>query len=209
MKYIKMLGLAAVAAMAITAFAGAASASASELCSTNTSPCTGTKYGAGTTLEATSTSSVLTTSGGFINPVVTCTHSALKGSVTNAGGKGLNVVGTINSLTFTGCTYSGGKCTMTATGTSYLATGIATGGGNGILTVEKDTGGVPGASVSCEGLLTCDYSSSDISFSLTGGNPAKIVANKVLLSGGAFPCPTQASWTATWTVLKPSPLFLV
>lgn len=204
-----MLGLAAIAAMAITAFAGAASASASELCSTNTSPCTGTKYGVGTALEATSTSAVLTTTGGFINPTVTCTHSAVKGSVTNAGGKGSNVVGTINSLTFTSCSYSGGKCTVTSTGTPYLATGTATGGGNGTLTVENDGSGNPGASVACEGLPVCSYSSGDVSMSVTGGNPAKIVANKVLLTGGSFPCPTDATWTATYTVLKPSPLFIV
>ena len=42
MKHLKMLGLALLAAAALTALLGAGTASATELCSTNTSPCTGT-----------------------------------------------------------------------------------------------------------------------------------------------------------------------
>lgn len=41
MKQVKMLGLAAVAALGLMAIVGAGSASATELCSSNTNPCGG------------------------------------------------------------------------------------------------------------------------------------------------------------------------
>jgi hypothetical protein len=51
MKYLKMLGLAAVAAMALTAVLGASSASAATfLCKTNANPCP-EHYPTGTTLS--------------------------------------------------------------------------------------------------------------------------------------------------------------
>jgi hypothetical protein len=47
MKYLKMLGLAVVAAAALSAFMGAGSASATVLCTTNSTPC-GTSHTEGT-----------------------------------------------------------------------------------------------------------------------------------------------------------------
>jgi hypothetical protein len=72
MKRLKALGLAAVAAMALTAFLGAGSASATVLCTTTTTPCdshidqiefsaksatSGKEYSTGGTEEATCTGS--------------------------------------------------------------------------------------------------------------------------------------------------------
>jgi hypothetical protein len=213
MKHLKIIGLAAVAAMAITAFA-AASASASELCSTNTSPCTGTMYMPGTAVSASSTSAVLTTSGGLVNPTVTCKKSSTGGETTTTGGVGTTVNGSLSSLTFSECTHNlasppENTCTATAVNLPYLAKGTATGGGNGTLKVESGGKGNPGAKVECKGLPTCTYSAASVTLDVTGGNPATVVANKEALSGGAFPCPPNAQWTATYTVNAPKPVFLV
>jgi hypothetical protein len=100
MKYLKMLGLAAVAAMALTAFL-AASASATEIYSN------GVTQGAGTTIESTlkaTTSALLKDTGGSTND--TCTGSTVSGKTANAGGSGVNVTGSISSLAFTGCTHT-------------------------------------------------------------------------------------------------------
>jgi hypothetical protein len=82
MKYVKMLGLAAVAAAALMAFVGAGTASATELFK-------GTeKMGVGSTLEGSlksGTSALLSTTDE--NTIVdTCTKATVAGKVTNAGG---------------------------------------------------------------------------------------------------------------------------
>jgi hypothetical protein len=106
MKYLKMLGLAAVAAMALTAIIGAGTASATELYK-YTTPSANDTLGAGTAIEATlkgGTSALLKDTGGSTND--TCTGSTVGGTITNSGGSGLAVSGTITTLDFTGCTHT-------------------------------------------------------------------------------------------------------
>lgn len=85
MKYLKMLGLAAVAAAALMAFAGAGSASATVLCHGEESPCT-TAWTKGTEIEFQITSGTtarwFTTQGITINE---CSSGSLRGTITNAG----------------------------------------------------------------------------------------------------------------------------
>jgi len=104
MKYLKMLGLAAVAAMALTAFLGAGSASAQTLW-TYTTPSANTGIATGTELVSTletGTSALLQDTLGGVND--TCTGSEVKGAIstnttTDAGGA-------ISALTFTGCSHT-------------------------------------------------------------------------------------------------------
>lgn len=211
MKHLKILGLAVVAAMALAAFAGASTASATELCSTNTSPCTGTKYGSGTTVHTVLKSSTVAT---LTNPItnVTCTESTTHGTTTNAGGKGVAVTGKITTFTFGGCKTSGGTpCTVTSVnvGTGYNASIAATGGGNGTLTVTSSNVGNPGAKVECGILINCTFTTASAALGVTGGNPAIAKANAIpLLRAGGF-CPSEAKWDAEYEVLQPKPLFIV
>lgn len=210
MKYVKMLGLAAVAAMALAAFAGAGTASATELCSTNTSPCSGTKYLSGTKVAAslkTGTTAVLTAGFGSVS----CTKSSMAGSTSTNGSATETVKGSITSLTFEGCTGPFGEsCTNPkAEGLPYAAEIHATGGGNGTLTVS-------GAKVvvECGFTVNCRFSVATASLTVTGGNPnATAAASKIALTPESIPghenCPTSATWTATYTVTAPSPLFVV
>src|SRR5690348_12477967 len=99
MKYIKMLGLAAVAAAALMAF-GAGSASATELYSTGVTVNAGTVLKS--SLETGTTATLSTTDGSSI--VDTCTGSTVEGPVdTYTGG---DVTGSITSLGWSGCTFT-------------------------------------------------------------------------------------------------------
>src|SRR5918994_4037099 len=91
MKYIKMLGLLAVAAAALMAFAGTASATVLEG--------SGGNLPSGTKIDSTGTNAVL--QAGF--STITCEHSEVDGKTSNAGGAGESVEGSITNLSFTLC----------------------------------------------------------------------------------------------------------
>jgi hypothetical protein len=204
MKHLKILGLALVAALAVMALAGAASASAkSILCSTNTNPCTGTKYGTGTKLTSNLKSGTVATLTTSIGNVV-CKKSTVSGVTTNGEG-----TGEITGLTFTECSLGSTSCTVSAVNLKYSATAITGTGGNGTLTVTPGSGiGNPGASVVCGSFINCTFSSSDISLGVTGGNPAIISANGVVLNRSGGICPSTSTWDAEYEVTSPKPLFL-
>jgi hypothetical protein len=203
MKHIKMMGLAIVAALALMAIAGAASASASAvLCSTNTNPCTGTKYGSGTKISAqlkSGTHATLTTS--VTN--VTCTKSTVGGVTNTAEGHG-----EITGFTFSGCTATsnGSACTVKTLNLNYTATANP-----GSLTITPGPkGGNPGATVECpNAFINCTFTTSSITLSVTGGNPAIITASNEPLQREGGLCPSEAKWDATYEVTSPKPLFLV
>jgi hypothetical protein len=202
MKYLKMLGLVAVLVMAMAAF-GAGTASATKLCSVNTSPCpAGNTYGKGTAIKTQLVPGATSTmSSGFVN--ITCTESTMSGKTTSEGGSGA-VLGEISSATWKGCTSSLGSCTASALKTPWPAE-VTGSGGNGTLSVQH-----PGAKFTCGG-TTCEYEASKASLSVSGGNPAKAKASNISLSkiGGGFLCSSTASWSGEYEVTSPKPLFIV
>jgi hypothetical protein len=120
MKHLKMLGLAAVAAMAVMAFIGAASASATVLC--ENTPAAGTdcsntvKINTSIDFSVERGTSVILT-GPFGEIIDTCTGSTAKGPVTDPGGTTTTVKDSFETvaggeLTFSGCT----KTTTVITG---------------------------------------------------------------------------------------------
>lgn len=204
MKHLKMMGLAIVAALAVMAMAGAGTASASgTACTTNTTPC-GSLLANGTKITAqlkAGTDAVLTTNIGN----VTCLKSTVGGVLNTAN----PAHGEITSLTFTECTLNGNICTVKATPPPYTVTGIATGGGNGDLTITQKTGGnVPGASVECGIFINCTFSSGDITLGFTGGTPPIIKAASVPLSRSGGICPSTSLWDAEYEMTSPKTLFL-
>ena len=107
MKYLKMLGLAAIAAMGLMAFLGASSASATVLCPTT--PAAGTDcsapLGVGAELDfSVEETARLKTSGG--TTIATCTEGTSKGPIGSAGSTTSTVSGNISELTWGGCTTS-------------------------------------------------------------------------------------------------------
>jgi len=202
MKFLKMIGLCLALALATMAL-GAGTASATKLCSVNTSPCpAGNTYGKGTSIKTQLVAGTVSTmSSGFTT--VTCTESTMGGKTTSEGGAGA-VTGEISSATWKNCTSGLGSCTASALKTPWPAE-VTGSGCNGTLTVQH-----PGAKFTCAG-TTCEYEASKASISVTGGNPAKAKASSISFSkiGGGFLCSSTASWSGEYEVTAPKPLFIV
>lgn len=202
-KNMKIMGLCLLGAIAAMAFLGAGTASATKLCSINTSPCpAGNTYGKGTAIKAqlvAGTKSTMTS--GFVN--ISCTESTISGKTTNEGGAGA-VTGSISSVTWKGCTSGLGACTASALNTPWPAE-VTGSGGNGTMSISG-----AGGKFTCGG-TTCEYSASKASVSVSGGNPATIKASNISFSkvGGGFLCSSTASWSGTYEATAPKPLFIV
>ena len=138
MKYLKILGLAAVAAMALTAFMGAGTASATQLYK-YTTPSANDKLGVGTTILSSlesGTSALLKDTGGLAND--TCTASEVHGTITKdtSSSPAVNPQGAITTLSFTGCSHT----------TNVLA--------NGSLEIKNIAGTTNGTVISKEARVT-------------------------------------------------------
>ncbi|HEV7753926.1 MAG TPA: hypothetical protein VGO71_20400 [Baekduia sp.] len=216
MRNLKTLGLAVISVLALVAFAGATTASATRLCSTAGTPCAA-PYASGTTFNAklkTGTNAVLTTSGGASNPTLTCTTSTVQLVSSSAGGgAGVNVTGNLTGLTFSGCTSvnpAGCSSSATVTGLPKSGTIAWTSGNNGTLTVNAPT-----VSFTCTILgfpVNCSFGGSgSVSGTVTGANPAGVkFTNQSIASTGGFGCPTAAVWNAEYvlTAVSGSPTAL-
>jgi hypothetical protein len=186
MKHVKVLALAAVATMAVLAFAGAGSASATVLCEANEDPC-GEPLPAGTVLKG-ETEEAGTYEGGELKG--TC-KSSFVAKTTNGGGKESPVTAEITSLTFSSCT---GSCaTVKAANLPYAASMEATGEGNGKMLVQKGSGGgEPAVEVTCGKESPCRYGAPTETWKLEGGHPAhlrrEVIRTKIF---GPASCPIQ------------------
>jgi hypothetical protein len=210
MKYVKMLGLAAVAAAALMAFVGAGTASATVLCNTETSPCTGTKYGVGQKIESHlkgGTEAVLVA--GFAT--VKCTTSVVNGAVTAAGSSSATVVGNITTLDFTNC-----NCTVAALENADKTFGQLeihyTSSGDGTLTGKNSR-----VTINCSG-VSCIFGTAATGTTIgtvTGAKIATLKAEAKLpyVAGDAsnFICTAGSgtgSWTANYEVTNPENLYV-
>ena len=201
MKYLKILGLAAVAAMALMAFAGAGTASAAGvLCSTATTPCT-SKWAVGTTLEfslKTGTSAKLTTTD--TATLATCTSSTLTGTLTeNPNATTKNATGSVAKagLTWGGC----------------LVTTTTLEGG----TLEVEAGSAGAGTVRAKGFQitintgafgSCTYTAGTGTHlgTLSEGSAgtATLSINAVVSKLAGVLCPPSARWIAEYTLTKPT-----
>ncbi len=198
MKYIKMLGLAAVAAMALMAF-GAGTASATELYQLKTGA-NAVTLGKGTTIDASLTGSAKLEAGGEV--LDTCTGGTVDGVVDNPGSSTTTVSGPINELTWTGCTK---PTTTVKTGAleihySSNTNGTVTGSGS-----EVTINGIFGTS--------CVYGTgagTDLGTLVGATGPhahATLAINtSVPRVSGGFLCPSTAVWNANYTVTSPTGL---
>jgi hypothetical protein len=200
MKYLKMLGLAAIAGAALMAFIGAGTASAAggALCSTATNPCT-SRWATPTAMEfslSSGTSSKLTDTSG--NTLDTCTSSTISGSLTSNPGGATPASGTNSSITWGGCTVTtdtilpgGWKVESGSGGSGKLTSNIK---------IEWTTSLFGGT---CSFVIDTGVSLGTI---VTGiGSAVKAVYNAILRkSSGGFLCPETTKWTAEYVLTKPS-----
>jgi hypothetical protein len=185
MKHLKILGLFVMAAAALMAFAGSASAA------TFTSPA-GTEYTGA--IDATAESSLLLEAG-FAE--ITCTESTIQGTVTT--NDNTEASGPFTSVSYSGCGQSTVD-TLSSTGT---------------LTIKKSNHEVRGSGVevtTSEFGISCVYglgAGTKIGTASQNGETVtmKIEANLPKISGGFF-CASPASWHGTYLVTEPHPSFI-
>lgn len=203
MKYVKMLSLAAVAAMALTAFVGAAPASAaSVLCSTATNPCApvAARWPLGTSLDfslKSGGSAKLITTGGATLDTCTGGGTTVAGKLESDATKGTNAKGNVSALNWETCTVT----------TKTLKTGglevEAGASGNGTV---KSYGEFQ-VTVNTVLFGSCIYgvTAGATLGTLKEGNPAAFVANAVAVKlGGEAACPETTKWTGEYTLTSPA-----
>jgi hypothetical protein len=201
MKSMKMLGLAAVAAMALTAAIGASSASATVLCTTTSTPC-GSSWHIDTveaSLQAGSTATLRSTTPSFL---VTCSSSNVTATKKATGSLTTTWVGVVTAagLTWGGCT----DITKTLAGGELEVHHIA-GSHNGEVTARGFEITVFRMSV------TCTYGAGGglAIGTLTGGHSATMRINSVISKvAGSFLCPSDIVWEGEYTVTNHTKLYV-
>lgn len=207
MKYLKMFGLAAIAALGLMAFVGSSSASADVLCTTNTTPvcASGWVVKEIKTSLTPKTSAVLATTAG--EELVTCTESSVSGTVEKQG-KGVEPEGPISSLSFGGCNHT---TTTIKNGRLKVETRISINSEKKEVHTNTVTASESEVTVAILG-LTCTYGpgANPISIGdLTVGEPATIdVGTVVNRTAGGFLCPSTAKWTASYEVTNHKGLWI-
>jgi len=207
MKYVKMLGLAAVAAAALMAFVGASTASATVLCKTagtseGTTCPANQAYPAGTSIHAVNSGiTKLTTE--FLN--IECEESTVEGSTNNEGSATETVTGAISILTFSKC-----NCEVVVLKKGTLEVHWTANTNNGTLTSS-------GAEVTAQctvpliGKVHCIYATSATNLgTATGGAEATMDISSADIPRLATSslCDKTANWDATYKVTSPKPLFI-
>jgi hypothetical protein len=196
MKYLKMLGLAAVAAMALMAF-GAGTASATTLFTNSTKT---VSYASGTEISASLTKGTSATlTGPEKETLDTCTGSTVTGKTSATSATQLS--GNISALTWSSCsnptnTVALGSLSIEWTsGTSGTVRGKST---------EVTVSGIFGVS--------CTYGTGTGTHlgTITGGTEPKlnIAAVGLVKTAGSFVCPSTAGWDAEYTVTTPHALYV-
>jgi hypothetical protein len=187
MKYIKTLGLLAVAAAALMAFAG--TASATYLTSTG-----------GATPSITATAGPTSLDGAF--STVTCQSSEVASAV-GAHGAGVPASGKVTTLDFRECNF---PVTVDPAKMGTLSVHGTTTTGNGTLTSS-------GAEVAIHTSVgTCVFTTSNTDIgtvtgsNITGGHAVLDITGKIPRTGGNFLCGSSGTWTGSYTITGPNAL---
>jgi len=199
MKHVKMIGLAAMTAMALMAFIGASAASATELYSGATTLGVGTEINA----SLSGTASLTTTEGTVLD---TCTGGEVKGKTTTAGGAAATVKGDLSALTWTNCTEP--TVTLALGGLEVHHTS----GVNGTVTSTTSSKGVTSEVTinttifgSCVFTIASGATIGTLTGTTAAGSQATFDINAVATRKSGL-CPASAKWVGTYKVTKPVPL---
>lgn len=193
MKFLKTLGLAAIAAAALMAFAGAGTASATVLCSSATVPCPESqKFPVKTRLEFTLAPGTSLTWVNNGNTLETCTEMVLKTDITNAGSATTTVTGENNALQFNQCVHPNGFTKL-----GGLEIHNISGTSNGTVTASGEIGWTFIHPVF--GSCVYGWKTGGIVGTITEGKPAKLDLNTTIvkLTGSSFACPENGNLNGT------------
>jgi len=218
MKYVKTLGLGAIAAAALMAFVGASTASATVLCSvqpTEGSPATkGTvcpanfAYLAGTEIHATAEEHIVLTTGSEFTEI-TCKHGTLLGDTENEGSATETVKIKVTKTTWEECSTPNGSCTVTTLKPGVLEVHWIADTYNGTLTANGKE-----ITTSCNsifGNIHCifKFESEDLG-TITGGNPATIDKESTPINTvpTSSLCPAGPTVDGKFEITTPKPLYV-
>jgi hypothetical protein len=218
MKYVKMLGLAAVAAAALMAFVGASTASATVLCAaepTNGNPATkGTvcptnlAYLAGTEIHAVNEGNLVLTTGSEFTEI-TCKKGTVLGDTENEGSATETVKGKITKLTWEECSTPNGACTVTTVKPGTLEVHWIPDTFNGTLTANGQE--ITSSCASIFGTIHCIYVAAEEDLgTVTGGNPATadFESTPINIVSTSGLCPSGPKWDAKYEITSPKPLYV-
>jgi hypothetical protein len=206
MKYLKLLGLAAVAAMALTAFFGASSASATVLCTTT--PAAGTACGTGWHVDelhlvAKGTITLANTNKAIEAKCTVSTSQVTKtetGDATHTPKGHVTVAGLIWGEVGKGCE----QTTDTVAG-GELEVHWTPGTSDGTITASGFEVTVVLAGVSC----TLGLNGTQSIGELTGGAPAIVhVGVGVVKKAGSFLCPSTGTWEGTYEITNHTAVYV-
>jgi hypothetical protein len=206
-RILKLIGLAALAVIAVSLFAGVGSAAAAaetKLCKSGTWACTTeNQYPAGTAVEATTPTRLKILNGAA---TIECS-STLKGSTGAAAGSPLPV--NLSTWTFSncnqGCSGELGSTKFKNVPSSSLSWKE---GSNGEFELHEGTGR-PTLEIYCPFIYEhCSYTFPNLTFK--GGNPAQLVATQASMTRltGAGECKSELHLEATFSLSAPNPAYL-
>lgn len=213
MKYVKMLGVTAVAAMALMAFLGVGTASATVLCSTTPEwedICPSSwDYWAGTSVYISQESSALIeTTGGTV--LDTCPLATIKGKTLNSGSSTDTVRIQVDELMWERCTKTTDSIKNQDTTYGYLEIHRIAGTHNGTITGKNQkitintifgscTYGTPETGADLGVLTQSNFFSESATVDLE--------AIITLIEGGKL-CPKEARWTGNYAITSPQPMYI-
>lgn len=134
-----------------------------------------------------------------------CETGTMTSKATEAGKP---LIGEVSALSFSNC--GAGVCAVEAQSLPYKSEFEKTTGGNGTMALVSGGSGSPKIEVNCGKAFKCIYKATSVSFTLTGGNPASISVAKTMEKDAASEaeCGSTMTWTATYELTKPTPLFV-
>lgn len=193
MKYLKIFGLTALAAAAVTAIGSGAASATVLTCST------GVHCNAGTTIHAEAEGKTI------FHPIfgdIECNSSTLEASTTNTGGAGIRVVANVGAASYTGC-----NATVSVINKGTLAIeGI--GGNNGTLISTNLTLTTEFLGVHCLWATGETDIGTVTGSATTGGSATFDISGAFLKHGGrsgAF-CGKTMPWTGSYKLSSPATL---
>jgi len=207
MKHLKILGLTAIAASALMAFAGTGTASASVVCSTTVSPCPQAQRWPNSAVDFSSENSAGTGAGKvvFEDPFGFVTNeceSTIQGTLTNGSSTA--------TTTLSGITWTWSNCIRVAKtiNTGTLEIHNIAGTSNGTVTASGFTVTIVEPEIFGGGEVSCVYESGtglDLG-TLTEGNPATMDVSTTLTLDVGQPaeCSSTKKWTAKYKATSPS-----
>jgi hypothetical protein len=177
------------------------------LCKQNVSTCaSGDRYAIGTAIEGTlEGDSVFEFLYEGLPREPWCEGGTFAGKTTTLS---TPLLGEASAMTFKKC--GGGVCAVQAQSLPYKAEIEKSTGGNGTMALVSGGTGPPKIEINCGKAFKCIYKANSVSFALTGGEAPKLAVAHTLEKDPASEaeCGSTMTWTASFKITSPTPLFV-